>query len=923
MLVGRDAERAAIRALLDAARGAQSGALVLRGEPGIGKTALLEDACEQAKDMHVLPARGVESESDLPFAGIHQLIRPALHLIDQLPAPQAGALQGALGLANGSANHRFLISAGCLSLLSELARQKPVLCLVDNAQWLDAPSADALLFVARRLEAESIAMLFATRESKATRFDARDLEGLELRGLDFESAASLLARLCDEEIDPAVRDVLIEQSGGNPLALVELPSSLSPSQLSGEEALPGTLPLTREVERLFLERVRRLPDPTQRLLLIVAADDTEQLGTVMRAAEAIGIREEALEPAERAGVVSVRGTSLEMRHPLVRSAVYQRAPSRDRRAAHLALAEALDGELESDHRAWHRAAAATGPDAGVAAELESTADRAQLRSGHASAATALVRAAELSIDTPSRARRLVAAAGAAWHAGQPERALSLLDQAGPMVKDAPVRAELCHVRGEIEFRCRHVVDAYETLMTGAAEAAPLDSRKALEMLFDAANAGAYAGDYARVAEAGLRAAALSLGDNSADGLLVGLLIGVGGLQESKTADELPRILEAIAHSDDFDEPRWLIWAAGGAQVVGDAAKAADLLRRAVALARASGQREKLIPALASFVLDGMIEGRHAVAAEAAEGLELARDARLRNPTSIFLAVLAWLAAVRGQNEECRAFAAEASESAQATGNALASSIAKWARSLLDLTRGRPKETLTHLAAVREGPGVGHPYIALLSTPDLVEASVRTGLRKHARAAFAALERFAQPGAPPWSRALAARCRALLAQGEEAEGEFVDALRFHAESNRPFDRARTALLFGEFLRRDRRRTDAREHLRSALDGFEQVAAEPWAKRARAELRASGVTARKRDPSTINRLTPQELQIARFVAEGLSNKEVAAQLFLSPRTIDYHLRRVFVKLEITSRTQLARFDLGPEPARVTPARTVAST
>ncbi|HEV2712512.1 MAG TPA: AAA family ATPase, partial [Gaiellaceae bacterium] len=623
MLYGRDAERTAIGGLLEAARASKSGALVLLGEPGIGKTALLEDARDRAGDMHVLTARGVESESELPFAGLHQLLRPALHLLERLPGPQADALQGAIGLADRHGDDRFLISVACLTLLSELSERRPLLCAVDDAQWLDTPSSDALLFVARRLEAEGIAMLFAVRETATHRFEARDLTELELCELDAESAASLFAQRFDGQVAPQVRDALLKEAGGNALALIELPAALTPAQLAGQDLLPDTLPLTRALERLFLERVRRLPVPTQRLLLIVAADDSGVLATVLRAADSLGIAAEALGPAEETGVVSVKGSTLEMRHPLVRSAVYQTASSSERQAVHLALANGLDGELDVDQRAWHRAAAAPGPDAEVAEELERAAERARLRSAHGAAATALDRAAQLSADEESKARRLVRAAKAAWDAGQPERALALLDGASPITQDPRVQAELVHVRGEIEFRCGVLMDGYQTLTAGAERVAALDTRKALEMLFDAANAAAIAGDYTAVTEAGRRAAALPP-RNEQERLLIGLLIGVAGLQASESPQELPRILDAIGRADEFDEPRWLIWASGGAQLVGDQARAAELLRHAVVLARASAQRERLTPALVSSVLDGMIEGRFAVAAEVEEGLKLAK-----------------------------------------------------------------------------------------------------------------------------------------------------------------------------------------------------------------------------------------------------------------------------------------------------------
>jgi DNA-binding CsgD family transcriptional regulator len=914
MLLGRDAERARIGALLEAARASRSGALVVRGEPGIGKTALLEDAREQARDMQLLVARGVETESNLPFAGLHQLTRSALHLIGRLPPPQADGLRGALGLADTGRGDRFLVSAASLTLLSELAEGGPVLCLVDDAHWLDAPSSDALLFVARRLGAEGIAMLFAARETDDVHFEAPGVPAVELGPLDVRSAAELITRHGGGPIAPAVQEILVEQSGGNALALVELPGGLSSAQLAGEEPLPDTLPLTRDVQRLFLERVDRLPEPTQLLLLVVAADNSGRLSTIMRAAARLGVPKDALAPAELAGVVSVQGMSLELRHPLVRSAVYQRAASDERRTVHHALAEVLDAELEQDQRAWHLAAAAPGPDSQVAEQLAAAAERASHRSGHAAAATAFERAAQLSADDESKGIRLVAAATAAWDAGQPDRALTLLEEASPFVAEPRTRAQLEHVRGVVQFRCGGLLEAFDTLVSGSAVAAPVDLRKAVEMLFDAANAAATAGDYERVAESGYRAASLPPTGGEVDQVLIGLLIGVGSLQKGESAHELSRVLDAIALGDEFDEPRWLIWASGGAQFSGDRALAAEFLRRAISIARASGKRDRLAAALVSFVLDGLIQGRHSVLGEASEGLTLTREAGLENLTTLFLAAHAWFAAVRGQQEACRDYAVEASERARTSGAGLGAALSDWAVSILDLTSGQPAEAASRLDAMRAAPpGAGHPYIGLLSTPDLVEACVRTGQRQRAETVMAALEGFAEPEGPGWARALAARCSALLARGKNAEDEFERALGLHTEGERAFDRARTALLYGEFLRRERRRIDARAQLRAALEVFEQLGAAAWAHRARVELRASGETARKRDPSTIDMLTPQELQIARFVAEGLSNKEVAAQLFLSPRTIEYHLRHVFTKLGITSRTQLARLPLGDaEPA-----------
>jgi DNA-binding CsgD family transcriptional regulator len=906
MLYGRDAERAEIWALLEGARASRSGALVIRGEAGIGKSALLGDARESAGDMRVLQAHGVESESELPFAALHQLLRPALDLIGAIPPPQAAALGSALGLDGGAAQERFLISAGCLSLLSELAEQQPVLCLVDDVQWLDAPAADALLFVARRLDAEGIVMLFAARDGEGHRFEARDLPALELSGLSAEAAGELVAAA--GEVAPTVRDVVVDRAAGNALALVEVPAALSAEQLAGAEPLPAALPLTQAAERLFLERVRGLPEATQQFLVVAAADDSGELAAVIRRAQQLGISADALTPAEQAGLISVAGSSVVLRHPLVRSAVYQAAPSVERRAAHIALAEAFAGEVDSDRRAWHRAAAVVEPDADVAEELEAAAERARRRSGHAAAASALERAAELSPDAESRARRLVASAAAAWHAGHPSRAIALADQASGIPLDPGLRAELDHVRGDIQHRCGSLFEAGETLMAGAVAAASHDPRKALDMLFDAASTGMQSGDYARVIEAGQRAAELPASDDEEERFLADLLVAVGSLWLGTTSAELPLVRDVIARAATFDKPRLLAGAAMGAGSIGDHESEAALLRRAVALARTSGAVDSLTLALLSVGVAGVLTGRFAVVPDAAEGLGLAREAGLTGVASLQLAVLAWFAASRGEEEQCLTWAAEVATSASATDNALARSIADWSLALLSLGIGRPDETVTRLAALRTAPpGVGHPLIVMLSAPDLVEAAVRTGDLESARAALAVLQSFAVAGAPSYALALAARCRALLDETDAADAEFARALELHEDGPRPFDRARTQLLFGEHLRRRRRRVEAREQLRSAAEVFESLGTAPWAERARSELRASGETARKRHPSTVDQLTPQELQIARLVAEGMTNKEVAAQLFLSPRTIDSHLRNVFGKVGIRSRTELARVAL----------------
>ena len=905
MLIGRSAETAAIDRLVADARAGRSGVLVVRGEAGVGKSALLEQAQAAADGLTVLQGVGVEFESELAYAALHQILRPAFDRIPRLPEPQAMALRAAFALSNETVSERFRVSLGVLGLLSELAEEQPVLCLVDDAQWLDEASADALIFAARRFVAEPLVLLFAAREGTERSFRAPGLPELWLAPLSPPDSRTLLAARAGVPLAPEVVDWVVDSANGNPLALVELPESFSALQLSGHEPLTAASLPTTSVEQTYLARVARLPAPTQALLLVAAAEDTGDRATIARAAVELELDIAALAPAEEAGLVRVGPERVEFRHPLVRSAVYRGATFTARERMHRVLAEALTDGADADRRAWHRAAATVGTDDEVADELERSADRAAARSGNAAAAAALERAADLSSDRTSRGRRLVAAGTAAWRAGRPERAATLLDGAAPVVSDPLLQAELDHVRGVIQLRCGVLLEACTTLMDGAARVAPYDPRKALEMLFDGGEAAGNAGDFARMAELGQRVAALPRSDDEADAFVADLLVGVGSLWEGKTADEAPLVRDVIARADEFHEPRWLVWAAVGAASAGEEAREAELLRRAATLARASGAVDTLTLVLVAVALAGFLATRVSVIPEATEGLRLAKDGGLRNSASVYVAVLAWFAAVRGQDGECRTYVAEATEHAQATGMSLANAIAEWALAFLDLSGGRPEETIKRLEALRTAPpGSGNPYIALASTPDLVEACVRTGRSESARTAFAILEGFARPGAPTWALALAARCRGLLAQNDEAEQEFAEALRLHSQSNRVFDRARTELLLGEHLRRERRRLEARDHLRSAADGFEALGAEPWAERARAELRATGETVRKRDPSTVDELTPQELQIARLVAEGGSNKEIAGQLFLSPRTVEYHLRKVFAKLGITSRAELIR-------------------
>jgi DNA-binding CsgD family transcriptional regulator/tetratricopeptide (TPR) repeat protein len=905
MLYGRRAECDALDRLLADARRSRSGALVLRGEAGVGKSALLDHAAGRAEGMAVLRAAGVESEAELPFAALHQLLRPVLELAGRIPEAQAAALGGALGLEPMGNQDRFLVSVAVLSLLAEAADERPVLCLVDEAQWLDRSSADALGFAARRLEAEGVVCVFAAREGDAREFPAPGLPELRLEGLDVEAAAALLTGNGVDLPAPVV-DLLVERTGGNPLALLELPGSLVPGQLTGRALLDDVLPLPARLQRTFGERVLGLPAETRALLVVAAAETTGDPTVVLRAGARLGVDVAALDAAEAAGLVRTGEGRLQFRHPLVRSAAYSTATLAGRQAAHRALAEALAGEDAADQRAWHLATATVGPDEAVAAELERSAGRARRRGGHAAAAAALERAAELTGDEAERGRRLVAAAVAAWLAGQAERALALADRAEPLAADLRGQATVAHLRGSVEASRGVALEAVARLVAGSELAASVDPSQALTMLVEASEIASYAGDVAPTAELGRRAAAVPVTDKAGE-FLSALLQGMGSVAEGDGQRGEPLLRRAIALAGAMEDPRRLLWAGVAAFFVGEQETGNALYARAVARARQDGAVGLLPKALEYLAPVELVAGRmDAATATASEGLRLARDTGNDTSACRHLTTLAHVAALRGDEDACRGHAAEALRRAAARGLGLPATLAGYALALLDLGLGRAAEALARLQRLLDaGPGEGSPFFAVYTVPDLVEAAVRSGRPEAAAGPLAAFEQLAAlSGGSEWQAQLA-RCHGLLGPEEAAADRFEAALRRH--EGRPFDLARTELVYGEALRRARRRGEARAHLRNAQEIFRRLGATPWAERAGVELRATGETARKRDPSTLGQLTPQELQIVQLVGEGGTNREIGAQLFLSRRTIDYHLRNVFAKLGVSSRAELIRLAL----------------
>jgi DNA-binding CsgD family transcriptional regulator/tetratricopeptide (TPR) repeat protein len=907
VLYGRDPERARLGALLDAALASRSGALLVRGEAGIGKSALLADLRERASDMHVLVASGVESESQLPFAGLHQLLRPALGLLDRIPVRQAAALGGALGLSEASGYERFLVFAACLSLLSELAEERPALCLVDDTHWLDEASTEALSFVARRLDAEGIVIVFAARVGEGRRLELAGIPTLDLSGLDAKAAAAVLARGAGVAAAPAVRDRLLALTRGNALALVELPSALSAAQLAGREPLPDALPLTENVQRAFLERVRRLPEPTQRLLLVAAADDTGRAAIVLRAAEALGADAAALESAEELGLVSVRASRLEFRHPLVRSAVYARASAPKRRAAHRTLAESLAEAGEDDRGTWHVAAAALGPDEQIARRLEEAAGRVSGRGGYEAASRAWERAAALSADDAARGRRLVEAARAALFPGPNDRALELGERALRHVYQPLLRAEIARVLGIGKIMRDSPLEGQRILVDAARDILPASPGKALQLLALTINASTERGDAALLTESCALAATIETParDDETQFALC-LITGIGSIARGDLERGMRLIDEAVRWAMTADDLRHLVLAAIGTLWTADEQRGAALLDRAVSLARTRGALGMLGHALGLRASRLLWRERFEDASlDAHEAVRLAREFGYENIVPPPLDVLAMVAAIRGHDDKARDLAAEAIAIASTHGLEFSDGAARWALAVVDLGRGRWRQSLERLNALAEtGPACGSISLEALTAPDRIEAAVRAGMAAPAEDALRTLQASAERPAAAWAQPLLASARALVAESDESR---------HVDEavGGPFILGRIHLLHGEHLRRRHRRVDARTHLRAALERFEHIRAAPWAERAREELRATGETTATPEPSTLSQLTPQELHSARLVAQGLSNKEVATQLFLSPRTIDFHMRNVFRKLDITSRTQLARLPLGDEP------------
>jgi DNA-binding CsgD family transcriptional regulator len=905
-LTGRLDERDALEGLVDAVRAGESRALVLRGEPGVGKTALLEYILEQASELRVVRAAGVQSEMELAFAGLHQLLASMLDRLEDLPPPQGEALRTVFGLSSGRPPDQFFLGLAVLSLLSDVAEEQPLLCVVDDAQWLDRASADVLAFVARRVERESVGLIFAAR---AASDDLAGLPELAVERLSDAEAGLLLDSILTAPLDPRVRDQIVSETRGVPLAMLEVLRELTPAELAGGFGLAGGSPVSGSVEETFRRRIDALPTDSRRLLQLAAADPVGDPLLVWRAAERLGISTDAATPPAEAGLLEF-GARVRFRHPLVRSAAYWSASLQERQEVHRALGEATDSELDPDRHAWHRAHAAAGPDEDVAEELDRSAGRAQARGGLAAAAAFLERSAQLTLEPARRTERLLAAARAKRDAGAFEAALELLATLEPAPLDSHSTAAVEHLRGQIALEQQRGGDAAELLLGAARRFAPLDASRAREAHLEALLAALWAGDLDRrgsvraAAEAARGAPAGPEPQRTVDVVLDALAIR---LTEGYEAGSplLTRALELLLAEDmGTDEVGRSLWLAASratqaiAVELWDADAVHTLATRQLALAREAGALVQL--RLALNFLGGTLtySGELAMAELLFDEDRLVAEATGNQPVrynDVLIAI--W----RGQE-------AKATELLEATRHeARARGMGRFVTSLTHL-ESVLSNALGRYETAREAAwrALEHEHLGFgpLIVPELAEAASRTGDAALLKTALEWVAERARVTPTEWALGSEARVRALSTDGEAAEALYREALERLGRTRFRIELARTHLLYGEWLRREHRRVDAREQLRTAEDMLSTMGVEAFADRARRELLATGETVRKRRVETRGDLTAQEAQIARLARDGLTNPEIGAQLFISARTVQYHLRKVFLKLGISSRAELDR-------------------
>ncbi|WP_328475399.1 AAA family ATPase [Actinoplanes sp. NBC_00393] len=912
-LLGRRAECETLSSMITATRAGRSQVLILRGEAGIGKTALIEFLVDRAAGCRVRRAAGVESLIELAHAGLHQLCAPFLDRLDRLPEAQRTALCTAFGLQPGHPPDRFLLGLAVLTLLSEVADEQPLVCVVDDAQWLDQASAQTLEFVAGRLGAEPVAMVFATRDDRAL----AGLPGIRLRGLDDADAVRLLDTAVTGPLDPRVRDRILADSHGNPLALLEFPRVLSAAELAfgGAAEVPGRL--AHRLEDGFLRQAAPLPEPSRRLLLVAAAEPVGDVALLWRAAEQLGVDPDAAGAAEAAGLIEFPGHDrFRFRHPLIRSAVYRSAAPAQRREAHRAIADVTDARTDPDRQAWHRARAAVNPDESVAAELERSAGRALARGGLAAAAAFHAQAATLTPDPAQRIRRCLDAAQAKVHAGAFDDALALLAAAhvAPLHEAEQARVDL--IRAQISFATNRGNEALPLLLAAARRLEPLDPGLARDTYLDALSAALFAGrlaqgpgarQVAEAVQAGPPApAAARKGDVLLDGLAVLFTEGYPA-----AAPLSHRAVQSFAGEElSIDEGLRFSWLAASAAVsLWDDDGWDTLTRRHLEVARAGGALGALPLALTSRVFVHLFTGDLAAAASLVDEIQAIAE------ITHGMAGLApygevSLAAVRGQVDRAEPMIRQTLDALAARGEGVGVNMMQWARAVLFNGAGRYPEAVDAAREASTDPlELGPPKWALA---ELVEAQVRSGDTKGAAATFEQLAVQTRASGTEWALGVEASRRALLRDDSAAEELYREAIERLGSTRIRVDLARAQLLYGEWLRRAGRRLDAREQLRAAYESLVLMGLDGFAERARHELLATGQTVRKRSAETPWELTAQEAHIARLAAEGLTNPEIGAALYISPRTVEWHLRRIFSKLGVSTRREL-RFSHARPPAR----------
>jgi DNA-binding CsgD family transcriptional regulator len=899
-LLGRQREREVLGRLLGAARGGDGGVLVVHGEPGVGKTALLDWTVEEGRQFRVLRTVGVEGEMELPFSALQQLCSPALDRSERLPEPQRDALSVAFGLSAGQAPNPFLVGLAALGLLSEASEERPLLCVVDDAQWLDRASARALAFVARRLLAEKIALVFAAREPGD---ELAGLPELRVESLGHRDARTLLESVLPARLDEHVLDRIVRETHGNPLALLELPRGLTPIQLAGGFGLPPAVPLSESIVESFTRRLAKLPGDARRLLLIAAADPMGDPAVVWRAARQLGIPESVAETVEAEDLLEF-GVRVVFRHPLVRSAIYRAAGLKERRAVHRALAQATDPEIDPDRRAWHRAQAASMPDEDVADELERSAGRAQARGGLAAVAAFLERAAALTPEPAHRAQRLLAAACAKRDAGAPEAALELLAGIEAGLLDELGRARVEVLRGQIALEQRLGGEAGRLFLSAARRLEPLDPELARETYLEAL-AGAMSSDVEVIGGApAVAKAARAAPTGAAPPRTVDVLLDAFAIRLTEgyaaAAPTLAQSLELLLAMDVANEDvgrRLSLSSSRNGNIVAlemwDDEALHRLAARQVQVARDAGALVHLQFALSFLARSHMLAGDLTAATLTIDETRSIAEAT-GNPAPVNAPMI--LAAWRGHEPQASELIAATSEEAAArrwTSNNYARSVLYNGLGRHDAARDAAWE-----AFQRDPVGYGSLLVG-----ELAEAASRTADRALLESALDWLSERTRVMSSEWAMGIEARVRALLSEGEIAESLYRESITHLARTRVRLELARTHLLYGEWLRRQRRRLDAREHLRTALDMFTSMGTEAFAARAERELLATGERARKRTVDTLDQLTPQEEQVARLAAKGATNREIAAQLFITQSTVEYHLRKAFRKLDVKSRTQLA--------------------